>query len=302
MSLIAKRVVDVVLTKIAMGFKNAEMVATQILPLVLVSKMGVKIPLYGKEAFRIYNTKRAPGADSNQLKLDPKDTIDAVLSEDDISVPIDHLEKSESVFDETVDAAETGSDVLDLGLEKEVADMLTDPANYPATNKVALTTSHDEEGATIVEDVETGKGTVRKMIGRRPNMLLLGPTTFDIYKNSPELIGRIKYAVKGVLTKELLAQIFGVKKVIVGEAVYEDGDGEMKDVWPDIALLAYVPEKTKSYRTPSNGFILRKKGYRQIDKYPSVGGKVLNVRNTDVKTAKITIPEAMYLITNTKAA
>jgi len=296
----AQRIVDVVLTKLAVGYKNAAMIATRVLPVVFCSKEGVKIPVYGKDAFKLVDTQRAQGSDSNQLIRTPKSTVDAVLEEHDISIPIDWREKDESDFNDEADAVEEGGDILDLGLEKETADLLTNPDNYAASMKVALTTSFDEEGGDPVGVIDTGIEAIRQKLGKRPNKLVFGQKTMNILKHHDDLIARLPNTKVKVLNESLIAEVFDVEEVIVGGAVYDD-DGTMTDVWGDIVLIGYTPKNPRSYRVPSGGFILRKKGFRQADKYPGAGGKVTNVRSTDVRTPKVVVQDAWYLITNTKA-
>lgn len=55
------RVIDPVLTEVARGYQNAEMVGMGLFPYVPVGQRGGKIIQFGKEHFRLYNTARAPG-------------------------------------------------------------------------------------------------------------------------------------------------------------------------------------------------------------------------------------------------
>ena len=47
------RVVDPVLTNLATGYTNEQFVGDQLMPFVLVDKEGGKIPLFGKEHFKV---------------------------------------------------------------------------------------------------------------------------------------------------------------------------------------------------------------------------------------------------------
>jgi len=60
------RIVDPVLTTIARGYKNAQLISEALFPVAPMDKEGGKVPQFGKEAFRIYKTERAPRADSNE--------------------------------------------------------------------------------------------------------------------------------------------------------------------------------------------------------------------------------------------
>ena len=58
----AARVIDPILTEVAQGYKNADMVGMALFPYVPVAQRGGKIITFGKEAFRLYNTGRTPGS------------------------------------------------------------------------------------------------------------------------------------------------------------------------------------------------------------------------------------------------
>lgn len=48
------RVVDPVLSALALGYSNAAFIGDQLLPFVNLDKEGGKIPRFGKDAFKVY--------------------------------------------------------------------------------------------------------------------------------------------------------------------------------------------------------------------------------------------------------
>lgn len=97
---------------------------------------------------------------------------------------------------------------------------------------------------------------------RRPNILALDPFAFDALSQNPDLIERIKYtgttANPAVVTKEAIAAILQLDKIVVFEAAYNDagiGGSSMKYVAPKgSALLSYAPS-TPQIDEPSAGYI-----------------------------------------------
>lgn len=305
------RIVDPVLTELARGYSNAELIADALFPVALMSKEGGKIPQFGKEAFKIYNTERALRARSNRANPDDVDTIDVVLAEHDFEYPIDYREDDEAMFDLEQHAAITASSVIDLRREKKAADLAQNAANYAASNKVTLAGTDqfsDYANSDPVAVIEEGKEAIRSKIGRKPNVMTLGASTFSMLKEHPKLIEKIKYSMKGVLTVEMLQEIFGIPKIRVGEAVYSDDAGNFSDVWADNIVMAFVPGQQASQprdaRTPyepSFAYTLRKRGQPVVDKYDDPGGKIRVVRKTDIFDTKIVGAEAGYLIKDTNA-
>ena len=62
------RVVDPILSEHARGYRRPGNVARALFPLAPVNQYGGKVIQFGKEAFRLYNAKRAPG--SNVKRID----------------------------------------------------------------------------------------------------------------------------------------------------------------------------------------------------------------------------------------
>ncbi|MBH8442640.1 hypothetical protein I8S28_32700, partial [Pseudomonas aeruginosa] len=81
------RVVDPVLTNLARGYRNAQFIAEALFPIAEMDKEAGTIPLFGKEAFEVYETERAIRAQSNIMNPDDLDGLDVVLREHDIAYP-----------------------------------------------------------------------------------------------------------------------------------------------------------------------------------------------------------------------
>lgn len=298
------RVVDPVLTNLARGYTNAQLVADALFPFVEIPKESGKIPTFGKEAFKIYNTERALRAKSNRISPEGRGSIDVVLDEHDLEYPIDYREAEEDMFPLEEHATMVVSEGIRLRHEKMCADLAQNPANYPTGNKITLAgTSQftDKTNSDPIGVIEDAKEAVRNKIGRRPNTMLIGAEAFKALKHHPQLVERIKYSMKGIVTVDLMKEIFEIEKIVVGEAVYAADDGSFADLWQDNIILAYVTKTEASKRTiyePSFGYTPRKKGHPIIDKYDE-GKKLRLIRNTDIFKPVIVGAEAGYLIADT---
>ncbi len=299
------RVVDPVLTTLARGYTNAEFVADVLFPFVPVIKESGKVPQFGKEAFKIWNTERAIRAKSNRISPEGRSTIDFVLDEHDLEYPIDYREEEEDIFPLEEHATMVVTEGIRLRHEKMAADLAQNAANYPSGNKITLSgTSQwtDKSNSDPIGVIDDAKEAVRGKIGKRPNTMVIGAASFKAVKEHPQLIEKIKYSQKGVLTVDLLKEIFDIPNIVVGEAVYVDSAGNFTDVWADNVVLAYVPTTPAEKRTiyePSFAYTLRKKGKPEVDKYDENGGKIRVIRNTDIFVCKIVGAAAGYLILDT---
>lgn len=303
---------DPVLTTLARGFTNPELVGTILAPIAYVPKESGKIPQFGKEAFKLYNTARAIRGASNRLAPEGISTIDFVLTEHDIEYPIDYreIEEAANVVDLEMHATTTVQNIILLRLEKEIADLVQDLNNYDPNHKTTLTGDDQWTSQTTsdpIGDIETAKEAIRTSIGRYPNVMLLGASAYAALKHHPALVERIKYTMKGIVTPELIGQIVDIPTVVVGKAVYSSDAGVFSDVWQDNCILAYVPDAPKTdgvERTPFEpafAYTLRKKEMPKVDTYDTNGGKLHIVRCTDLLAVKLVGPEAGYIINDTNA-
>lgn len=183
------RVVDPVLSALALGYSNAAFVGDQLLPFVNVDKEGGKIPTFGKDAFRVYVTERALRAKSNRINPEDLGGIDVTLDEHDLEFPIDYREDAEAAFPLQAHATDRVVEGIRLRHEAMVASMTQNPANYPAGNKIALSgaamfTDNTSDPEGVVDDA---KAAVRDKIVREPNTMVIGYKTWRVLKRHPQL-------------------------------------------------------------------------------------------------------------------
>lgn len=247
MSTAQARVVDAVLTTVAQGYKNAAMVGMRLFPYVPTGSRGGKIITFGKEDFLLYATGRTPGANTKRVQFGytggnyalEQHALEGLL-------PIENMQEAQAV--PGVNLATTTirktQNIISLRLEKAQADLATNPANFSASNKQALSGTSkwdDYAGSDPVSDVDDARAAVRAQIGLRPNTALIGGAVWDKLKNHPKIVDRIKYTGRDSATPELIASLFGVSQVVIGDAVYAEGENSgFKDVWGKNVVLAYT--------------------------------------------------------------
>lgn len=110
-----------------------------------------------------------------------------------------------------------------------------------------------------IVDVESAKATVLQNTGYEPNTFVLGYKVFQTLKNHPLLVDRYKYTQSGaIVTEDLLAQLFGVDRVLVAKAVVNSGAEGTNSQSYDFtvgsgALLCYTAPNP-GLMTPSAGY------------------------------------------------
>lgn len=300
-----KRVVDPVLTTVARGYKNAALIGDQLFPVVEMDKEGGKIPTFGKGVFAVYDTRRAPGANSNIAIRESTGDQDIVLDEHDLAAPVDYREQNESIIDEEKKAARRVTAAIELRREIYAATLAQNPSLYTArTKKLATGKGWGAADSTPLKDMEAGFEAVRKVTGNRPNIITMGASVMSLLRYHPEIQAAIGSNERKRITEQILQDLLNVSKVLIGGAVSLDPKGEsVGDIWKDNVMLHYVaPQQADADSAdeyvPSFGYTFRRKGAPVIDTYDSVGGKVKNIRYTDIYKVAVVGSENGYLITN----
>ncbi|MFS2004614.1 hypothetical protein ACEN9F_13410 [Duganella sp. CT11-25] len=304
------RVIDPVLTSAAQGYTNNEFVGGALFPLVPVAQRGGKIVQFGKEDFMLYATGRSPGQNTKRVQfgyLGASYTLESHSLEG--VLPIETMQEASAVpgIDMGVTTVNKTQNIIALRLEKQRADVARDASKYSASNKVTLSGTSQWSDFSGVSDpvanMETGKEAVRKKIGKRPNVAVIGAAVLAMLKQHPKIIERTKYTGRDVPTLELLAQFFGLAAVLVGDAVYADDAGNFSDVWGKDVVLAYVEIGTLAEQgKPSYGYTYQLDGYPLVEEpYYDRNTKSWIYPVTDEVAPVVAGADAGYLITNAVA-
>ena len=93
--------------------------------------------------------------------------------------------------------------------------------------------------------------------GYKPNTLVLSPYAFNALKNHEDILDRIKYTQKGIVTADLLATLFEVDHVHVAWSVVNSAakgkDADVDFIFGKGALLCYSNPRP-ALRKPSAGY------------------------------------------------
>ncbi|HDK26086.1 MAG TPA: hypothetical protein ENG48_03190 [Candidatus Atribacteria bacterium] len=256
--------IDKVLTNISVQYRNADYVGTQLMPIVPVKKESDKYYIYNSKAdrFRIPKTLRAPKTESRTV--DWKVTTGTYSCEEHaLNDLIDDRERAnaDKPLNLEVDTVEFLTDILQLGLEMRIKTILESSlsANAPSVKWDTYDTSDP------ISDIEAGKDAIHSVIFKEPNVLLLAKPVYDKLKHHPDILDRIKYVQKGVVTPELMAGVFEVEEVIVGKAGYntakEGKTANYSYLWGKNAILAYV-EPRPGIKKFSLGYVFQSQKFK----------------------------------------
>ncbi|MBS9780875.1 MAG: hypothetical protein KGV56_00095 [Gammaproteobacteria bacterium] len=301
------RITDPVLTNLALGYKNAAFVGQNLLPFVTVPKEGVRIPKFGTEAFVVEDDERALFAESNEI-TPVKVTSETInLVEHDLAHPIDYREGREADFAYEQYALSVVQEKMALNHEKRVVQLVTNESTYGANNKVVLsgTSLFSDKQSDIFGVFDDALDAVFNGCGYGANQAVIPADVWRAIKVHPQITEIMKYRGIKRLTPDDFADMLGKEhgeklNVHIGRARYKATlADDPAPLWTKDIFLGYAPTGGHSnlYR-PAFGYTPRREGGLFVDKYDKEGGKVYNVRCTDIHKEYLLMPEAGYLIKN----
>lgn len=117
--------------------------------------------------------------------------------------------------------------------------------------------------STPLEDIEAQIWSIKQNTGKFPNKFVLGPRVWEVLKNHDEVVQRIKYTQRGVVTTDLLASLIappGVEnfEVMVSAAVYNTAFEGAAD---SFAFMAATKDALLVYAEPNPGIMVATGGY-----------------------------------------
>lgn len=307
------RVIDPVLTSIAQGFKQNNFVGDLLFPQVPVQMRAGKILSFGKEDFMLYASQRAPGENTKRIQVGYSSGNFALVDYSlEASLPIELIQEAgEGANGFSIDMASMSIKKVDaimaLRREKAQADIARTAASYGAGNKVTLSgTSQwsDFSGTSDpIASVETAKEAIRAATGKRPNLMIMGPAVMSKLRQHPKIVDRMKYTGRDVATAEILASLFGVDRVVVGEGIWANDAGVFSDIWGKDVVLAYTESSgIADMGSPTYGYTYNLGGYPIVEEaYYDRNAKSWFFPVTRAEAPVLTAASAGYLITNAVA-
>lgn len=124
----------------------------------------------------------------------------------------------------------------------------------------------DFSASDPINDIETAKTAVLSTTGFMPNTLVLGYQVFAKLKQHPDLVDRIKYTQRGIVTREIMGSVFDIPNLWVAQAIQntanEGQTGSYSFVHGKNAWLGYV-NPAPEMEAPSAGYVFGWTGVSQ---------------------------------------
>ena len=297
---------DGLLTNISVAFEaqSDQFIGARLFPIVPVVKEAGKFWTLdmAKNKFRRAETLRAPRAPAKQVEwATGSDTYQA--EEHLLEAPVDDRERDNAEgLQPDIEAQEAATEGVLLGREKEIADLATAAATYPAGNVLTLAGGDQwgDAASNPIEDVITIKEAIRAAIGRYPNTMAIPAAVVAKLQLHQKVIDRMGVNGMRVVTPDILSALFEVPNVLIATGV-ENTAAEglaavMADLWGKHVVIAYVPP-TPGRRTLALGYTFRVGGWR-ADSYRDEPRKSDVFRAGELRAVKVVASGAGGVIRN----
>jgi hypothetical protein len=125
-------------------------------------------------------------------------------------------------------------------------------------------TKWDNASGTPIADIRAQKKAMHTKTGFPPNTLVLAADVWNKLQDAPDFMDRISIQRDKIVTKELLASVLELDRVLVADAVQntakEGATAVMADVFTDDAFLCYAAPRP-ALMAPSAGYTFNWTGY-----------------------------------------
>ena len=251
------------LAGVSVAYRNVDYIADRVFPILDGGDPRAKITKYQRGAwFRDEAGIRAPGTRARRGGF-PITSVSIATEEyafaKEVTDEDRRFAKSQGapVLAPDQDAIEFATDKVDLKKERRVSALVTGTTWVDGNSG-----GEDAEGLWVASssnsffaDITKGKKAIKSAIGRPPNVLAIDYATYLGLKEVDDVLQKIKYTQRGVVTRELLAAMLDLDEVLVGSAIYSDAeetaagdDFNAVDIWTvnagnGMGFLFYRPPK-----------------------------------------------------------
>jgi hypothetical protein len=215
-------------------------------------------------------------------------------------------DQADDPFDPMIDATNNVTEKIAIEKEIALANYLSNSANVPYNVTLSGTSQWSDYADGISNPLRNAQVAVTSILKngfKKANVCAMGRDCLDWFLNHPAVIDRMKYTMQtfGDDVEGAIARALRVKKVLVGEAVYNNSKpgsaDSMSFIWGDHVWWMYVADIPALYTTTA-GYHLIIPTERYVDSWTEVPIKSDLVRCNDYYTRYTFAPECIYALYN----
>jgi len=240
-----------------------EFIGTKVLPIFPTKKKASIFPAITRESItRDADTKRAPRGNYNRDSFQAKDR-QYNCEEHGLEGPLDDSEREmySSDFDAELTTVQIVTRRVLQAQEKRIASAVFDTTTFSGSDLFTDYSAEpwDNGSSDVIAQVREVREKVRKNCGMDPGTLIMSKANIDRLLANSGIKGAIQYVARLTEAEILnaLADILGVKKIVVGKGIYNSAkEGKAfkgADIWSDDYAMVAVIGEGQRLSDPSMG-------------------------------------------------
>lgn len=252
--------IDPFLTGIAIAYRNSTLIADSVLPRIPVGAQTFKYWKFDKaDSFTVPETLVGRKGVPNEVEFgateEEASTKDYGL--DDV-VPNDDIANAPPGFNPLANATELTTDLIELGREKRVSDLVFNLNTYDSTLRETLSGTSQWSHAS-----SDPKGAILAALDKtiiRPNVMVIGQEVYTKLRQHPSMVSAYlgNNGEKGTLNRQQIAELLEVEEVLVGQGfinIAKPGQApQLVRVWGKHAALIHRNRLANNQRGATFGF------------------------------------------------
>lgn len=286
--------IDLALTDVSVAYKNGDLIADRISPIVGVPRSSGHYWEWGRaDTVRRGTALRPNGGESTRVKFSASKKAFAT---EEYAFHIGITEKDRADSDPSLDIETSETEALTRLLltdrEFRVADFFRATANYEAglSETFSGTSQWNDAGyaGDPLKQIDERREEVRKACGYYPNVLVLCPEGAVALGNNANFRDHYKYTKDDVANGNPLPPVIRGMTVVISNAqgaVGNEGNDTLSDIWGKDMIMAYINPNGK-VKEVSFSYTLRRKQLVGTNAYGIVTRKWDDI---DTKTTKIEV-------------
>jgi len=223
-------------------------IANKVVPQMPVMKEADKYFTYDRGSWRLSDDIRTAGTQSNRSTVAQLSTAAYLIEEYALHdvVPYRVIEEADAPLQPQQDTVADLMEQLMVSKESRAAvEMFATSAVQNYTSLAAASQWDYTSTTTPIDDVDTGNFSIQQEVGRMPNQATIGNEVWKVLKNHDDILDRIKYSQKGILTEDLVASVLDIDRLLIGRSLYmSTGEGVSSEnvtyLWGKNFMLQYV--------------------------------------------------------------
>lgn len=241
--------IDRPLSNFSIEYSNRKLIAQEAVPFIAVQKKSDTYMKYTqKDRFTVPITIRGPQDTANEVDWTATTgnyaCIDHAMRH---FIPDAQAANADPGVDYRRRTSNFLTDLILLSYERKIATMLFTAGNYASSYKATLSGGNQWDQFATSDPIGNVE-TAMEAAFVRPNIMIIGQAVWSKLKQHPQILARITGGSKTMdpakVSKALVAELFEVDRLLVGEAKYntanKGADASFSYVWGKFAWLGFV--------------------------------------------------------------